>query len=175
MTLGQRIKEIRKDNNLTQKEFADRISVSRPFISRMESDKEKPSVSLMKLIASSFGVELDWIMHGAGYKESRKKTANKIYYNIDSLPLDEMDKLDFAECASLLAHILLAKTKSNSEQYFKDKIHTILSILNTFFNQNDIDKYESEDIELYTVYIEKKINEAVEAFKKEDLNESVEQ
>ena len=86
-----------------------------------------------------------------------------------------MDKLDFAECASLLAHILLAKTKSNSEQYFKDKIHTILSILNTFFNQNDIDKYESEDIELYTVYIEKKINEAVEAFKKEDLNESVEQ
>ena len=68
MTLGQRIKEIRKDNNLTQKEFADRISVSRPFISRMESDKEKPSVSLMKLIASSFGVELDWIMNGAGYK-----------------------------------------------------------------------------------------------------------
>lgn len=174
MTLGERIKEIRKDNNLTQKEFADKISVSRPFISRMESDKEKPSATLMKLISASFGIELDWIMYGTGYKEDRIKTANKIYYNTNSLPLDGMDKIEFAEYASLLAHILSANTKSNSEQYFKNKIHTILSILSTFFNQADIDEYETEDIELYTVYIEKKINEAVEAFKKEDLNEAVE-
>ena len=68
MTLGERIKEIRKDNKLTQKEFADKISVSRPFISRIEADKEKPSETLMKLISATFGIELDWIMQGTGYK-----------------------------------------------------------------------------------------------------------
>ena len=171
MTLGERIKEIRTDNKLTQKEFADRISVSRPFISRIESDKEKPSETLIKLISATFDIELDWIMYETGYKKGRIKTINNILQNMDVLSLTGMDKIDFAECASLLAHILSVNTKNNSEQYFKDKIHSILSILNTFFNKKDIAEYETTDIELYSTYIEKKLNEAVEAFREEDLNE----
>lgn len=173
MTLGERIKEIRKDNKLTQKEFADKISVSRPFISRIEADKEKPSESLMKLISATFGIELDWIAQGTGYKESQLKTTNKILQNVDVLSLDGLDQIDFAECASLLAHILTVHTKRNSEQYFKNSIHSILSVLNSFFNRPDVTEYEKEDIEVIVTYIEKKLKEAVETFKKEDLNEKI--
>ena len=121
MTLGERIKEIRKDNKLTQKEFADKISVSRPFISRIEADKEKPSETLMKLISATFGIELDWIMQGTGYKESQLVTTNKVLQNMDSLALDGLNRIDFAECSSLLAHILSATTKDNSDEYYKKK------------------------------------------------------
>ena len=51
-TLGHRIKEIRSEQSLTQQQFADSISVSRPFISRVEADKENPSDSLLKLISA---------------------------------------------------------------------------------------------------------------------------
>lgn len=173
MTLGERIKEIRKDNKLTQKEFADKISVSRPFISRIEANKEKPSETLMKLISATFGIELDWIMQGTGYKESQLKTTNKVLKNMDFLALEGLDKIDFAECSSLLAHILTANTKSNSEQYFKNIIHSVLSVLNNFFNRKDITEYEDEDIEVIIAYIEKKLKEAVEAFKNENLNEEI--
>lgn len=171
MTLGERIKEIRKDNKLTQKEFANKISVSRPFISRIEADKEKPSESLMKLISATFGIELDWIMQGTGYKESQLVTTNKVLQNMDLLALDGLNKIDFAESSSLLAHILSATTKDNSDEYFKKNIHSILSVMNTFFNRKDIAEYDDEDIEVIITYIERKIKEAVQAFKNEDLNE----
>lgn len=173
MTLGERIKEIRKDNKLTQKEFADKISVSRPFISRIEADKEKPSESLMKLIAATFGIELNWIMKETGYKESQLKTTNKILQNMDLLALKGLDKIDFAECSSLLTHILTANTKSNSEQYYKNSIYSILNVLNNFFNRIDVTEYQDEDIEVIMAYIEKKLNEAVKAFKNENLNEKI--
>lgn len=171
MTLGKRIKEIRKDNGLTQKEFADKISVSRPFISRIEADKEKPSESLMKLISATFGIELDWIMQGTGYKYSQLKTTNQILQNIDSLALEGLNKIDFAEWSSLLAHILSVSTKNNSEQYYKNNIYSILSVLNIFFNRKDISDCTDEDIEVIATYVEKKLREAVNAFKNEDLNE----
>lgn len=171
MTLGERIKEIRRDNKLTQQDFADKISVSRPFISRMESDKEKPSETLMKLISATFGIELEWIMQGTGYKETNRKTANKLFKITDSLPLEGFDKIDFARCSSVLAHLLTVKPKYNSERYFKACIYSILSILYNFFNRLDITEYEDEDLEVIMAYIEKKLNEAIEAFKEEDLDE----
>lgn len=173
MSLGERIREIRKDNELTQKEFADKISVSRPFVSRIEADKEKPSESIIKLISATFGIELNWITQGIGYKESQIKTTNKIIKNMDFLELEGLDRIDFAECSSLLAHILTANTKFNSEQYFKNRIHSILCVLNSFFNRIDVNEYENEDIEVIMAYIEKKLNEAVEAFKNENLNEKI--
>lgn len=175
MTLGERIKEIRKDNKLTQKEFADKISVSRPFISRIEADKEKPSETLMKLMSATFGIELDWIMQGTGYKETHLKTTNKVLQNTDSLALEGLDKIDFAECSSLLAHILTAKTQNNSKQYFKNSIHSILHVLSNFFNRIDVTEYNDEDAEVIMAYIEKKLNEAIEAFKNENLDEKIEQ
>ena len=53
----------------------------------------------------------------------------------------------------------------------KKNVHSILSVLNTFFNRKDIAEYGDEDIEVIITYIERKIKEAVQAFKNEDLNE----
>lgn len=68
-SLGERIKEIRKEQNLTQQQFADSISVSRPFVSRVESNKENPSDSLLKLIGATYHVKYIWLKTGMGNKQ----------------------------------------------------------------------------------------------------------
>lgn len=172
MSLGDRLKEIRKDNNLTQEAFAEKISVSRPFISRIEADKEKPSDSLIKLISAIFNVELNWIKYGSGIKETAPKTVRNVIYSADAIPLEENEKFDLSEQASILAHLLNSpKIKHNSEIYYRSKIRSILMVLDSFFCRNDINEYEFQDVEVIITYIEKKIYEALDALKNENLDE----
>lgn len=71
--IGERIKTIRKMYNIKQKEFAERVSVSASYISKVESGKEIPTDMLLKLIALDFKVSLDWLRNGIGeIKENSK-------------------------------------------------------------------------------------------------------
>ena len=107
MTLGYRIKEIRTDNKMTQKEFAEVLSVSRPFISRVEADKETPSDSLLKLIAATFKIQLNWLKYGEGHKEDEIKRILKFLELQDGLFIEEYEEkheTEFYVCKSLLPH-----------------------------------------------------------------------
>ncbi|MDE6657922.1 MAG: helix-turn-helix domain-containing protein [Oscillospiraceae bacterium] len=66
--INERIKLIRKDNNLTQKQFAKRILVTQSYLSRLESGKEIPNEKLIKLIALEFNVPTGWLENGVGSK-----------------------------------------------------------------------------------------------------------
>ena len=46
---GEIIKDIRKKNNLTQKELADKLSISQSYISRIEKKVIKKLKNLMKI------------------------------------------------------------------------------------------------------------------------------
>ena len=63
-TLGERIKTIRTDNKLTQKELADRMSVTAPYISQVEKNKEEPTEMFLKLFSYEFNVSLYYIKNG---------------------------------------------------------------------------------------------------------------
>lgn len=172
MSLGNRIKMVRKDNKLTQREFADKLSVSRPFISRIEADKEKPSETVLKLISATFGIELNWLMNETGYKETYTKSTNKLLRYQEDLPLSGFEKIDFAECSSILLHLLNSPiTQNNSERHYRKCIKSILVVLNSFFTRNDVVECEKEEIEAIMNYIERKIHEAIETFEVEDMND----
>lgn len=64
LTLGGRIKQIRKENNLTQMEFASELRISRPHITNIENDKENPSGTVVRLISVLFQVDENWIKSG---------------------------------------------------------------------------------------------------------------
>lgn len=59
MKLGEKIKSIRIDNQLTQEEFANKINISRTAVSKWELGKGYPSITLLKTISKEFGVSLD--------------------------------------------------------------------------------------------------------------------
>ena len=74
MEVSERIKEIRKENNLTQEEFGSRLGVGKYVITNIELGRVEPKSSLIKLIASEFDLNEEWILSGAGEKYPERST-----------------------------------------------------------------------------------------------------
>lgn len=58
MSIGTKIQELRQKQKLTQKELGDLINVSDKTVSRWETDKCLPDVSMMSSIANALGVSI---------------------------------------------------------------------------------------------------------------------
>lgn len=59
MNLGDRIKKLRKENNLSQEQLAEKLNVSRQAISKWESNKAYPDIENLILLRDIFNVTLD--------------------------------------------------------------------------------------------------------------------
>ncbi len=64
--MKDRIKKIRKELDLTQQEFADRIGIARGNIAAYEVGKNAPSDSVISLICREFSVKENWLRTGEG-------------------------------------------------------------------------------------------------------------
>lgn len=62
MTFGQKIKQLRTDNNWTQEQFAELMGVSAQAVSRWETDSSMPDISLIAPIAYTFNVSCDYLL-----------------------------------------------------------------------------------------------------------------
>lgn len=70
---GKLIKEIRKKNNLTQKDLADKYNVTYQAVSKWENGKNMPDVSLIKEISKDFNVSMDDLLEGKYNTNNKKK------------------------------------------------------------------------------------------------------
>ena len=69
MTVGQLIRQWRTDAKMSQRELADKVKVTFPHISKIESDKEQASAELLERIAKALGKtpeEADELFAAAG-------------------------------------------------------------------------------------------------------------
>lgn len=64
--MKDRIKKIRKELDLTQQEFADRLGVARNNIAGYETGKRNPSDGVISLICKTFNVHEEWMRTGKG-------------------------------------------------------------------------------------------------------------
>ena len=62
MLIGQNIKRLRKNANMTQEELAEMLSISSQAISRWETDSAMPDISLIPLLCNIFNVSADEIL-----------------------------------------------------------------------------------------------------------------
>lgn len=79
MEMHERVRQIRKENNLSQDEFAKRLGVTRSVISNIELDllaKPEQKMPLVKLIAKEFNVNEEWLLFGEGEKEIKNQKGN---------------------------------------------------------------------------------------------------
>ena len=65
-SLNERIKELRKNLNLTQEDFGAKISIKRASVSLLESGRNTPSAQTISMICDQFGVNRDWLVTGNG-------------------------------------------------------------------------------------------------------------
>lgn len=70
---GKIIKEIRKNNNLTQKELADKLFVTYQAVSKWENNKSIPDIAILKKISELYNIDLNNLTN-------TKKRNNTIYF-----------------------------------------------------------------------------------------------
>lgn len=66
MTLGERIKYVRKSNSLNQMEYANKLGISQTHVSKIEKNVETPSETLLRFISYMFAINLNWLKTGEG-------------------------------------------------------------------------------------------------------------
>ncbi len=71
--IGKFIKQIRIDNNLTQKEFADKYKVTYQAVSKWERGINLPDNNLLNQISKDFNISLDEIYNGELNRKRNKK------------------------------------------------------------------------------------------------------
>lgn len=59
MTFGEKLKQLRKDNNLTQEDLAEKLYVTRTAIYKWETGKGFPAIDSLKSISVLFQVSID--------------------------------------------------------------------------------------------------------------------
>ena len=60
--MQNRIKEIRKERHLTQKEFAEKLNISQPAISRYENGDREPKLDTWQKLADFLDVPVDYLL-----------------------------------------------------------------------------------------------------------------
>ena len=64
MDFGEQIKHIRQQQNLTQEQFAEKLSVSRQAVSNWENNKNLPDIGMLILMSDVFQISLDQLIKG---------------------------------------------------------------------------------------------------------------
>ncbi len=63
MTLGEKLKAARKNAGLTQEQMAEKLMISRPAITKWESDKGIPDIENLKAISKLLDVSIDYLLN----------------------------------------------------------------------------------------------------------------
>ena len=70
--VGKLIKQIRKDNHLTQKDLALKYNITYQAVSKWENGKNIPDISLLKQICDDFNIDINSLLTG-DYTTNEKK------------------------------------------------------------------------------------------------------
>lgn len=132
MEIGKKIANIRKENNLTQEEFAEKYNVSRQTISSWENGKSYPDLTLLVKISNDFDISLDKLL-----KEDKKIIETLSKYQNDNKKYKKILKnilIIFCIISILvLGYILIYNT---SKYILDNKFNKILSE-NNFYKNNE--------------------------------------
>ncbi len=149
--IGNFIKKIRLDNNLTQKELADRLGVTYQAVSKWENGKNVPDIGIMKQISEEFNVNIDELLNGE-YKPKEKtkwyiKLIPFIALFIGLLIVSIMNKPDEFEFKTISSKCTDFKI-TGSAAYNKDKTSIYISNIE-FCGKEDKEEYKEINCNLY--------------------------
>ncbi|WP_069651000.1 helix-turn-helix domain-containing protein [Caloranaerobacter ferrireducens] len=119
--LGERIKKLRKEKNITQKELAKILNIQNSTLSQYENGINEPSDEIKIKIADFFNVSIDYLLG---------RTDNPNPNNSYKLTDEEADKL-----ADEIIEIYIKKGKiKRGEKLTPEKIEKILKEIEIFID-----------------------------------------
>ena len=154
MNFSEKLKEIRKNEGLSQEQLAEKIGVSRQAITKWETGKGLPDVENMVIIAEIFKTTLDELLRDS---VARQKPETSVYtsetiYDIDC---EKHFDVNIGSAATIMLssgtdeklHIRLSsETLENLDTMFKIKLDEKKNKLDVnCLNKNKLSRYEAED------------------------------
>ena len=133
--IGKFIKDIRKKNNLTQKQLADKYGVTYQAVSKWENGINLPDVTLIRQISKDFNISVEDILDGELL--TKKKSRNKLVLIIGVFSL-------------VIVALILIMIISNKNKSFEFK--TISSTCKDF-NVSGSLAYDNEKSSIYISHI----------------------
>lgn len=178
--IGKFIKKLREDNNLTQKELADKLGVTFQAVSKWENGKNVPDIAILKQMSDEFHVNIDEILEGKRKEKMKvqKRIGLVIFFIgmfllfLSSIMLSlHNDDYEFKTITSKCVDFKI----TGSAAYNKEKATIYISNVE-FCGKEDTTVYKTITCDLYEEYdntktkisscVEKK-NEKLEDFLKE--------
>ena len=128
MSLGKRIKQYREKNNIDQKDFAEKIEVTQPYLSHLENGKIEASERVQKRIMKILENEIQEIVETSEVIEADNVKSPK-HYILEGLGIEVKDiifevtkdmKGKEAVCVgNILKYVMRARKKNGIEDYKK--------------------------------------------------------
>ena len=72
MTIGERIRAVRKERKLTQSEFGNKVSLVASAICQLENNTATVTDRVVKDICREFGINREWLLTGKGEMHTEK-------------------------------------------------------------------------------------------------------
>lgn len=82
MSLGERLRQVRKEKNMSMDELGKKLNLGISTISQYENSKRKPNVEVLNALADFFNVSVDYLLgrtddpHRAEKRVIKEKTAD---------------------------------------------------------------------------------------------------
>ncbi len=89
--MKDRIKKIRKELDLTQQEFADRIGIKRNSLANYETGRNTPMDAIITSICREFNVNEEWLRAGQGEMFKEQSQDEQIAAFVGNILKDEDD------------------------------------------------------------------------------------
>lgn len=106
MTIGQRLKQLRKELGLTQSEFAKKIEIDEKQYANYESTRNTPGVNILLKVADFCEVSLDYLATGKDISIGKKLVVNdpellEMIRKIEHFKKPEREKVKWALDAAI--------------------------------------------------------------------------
>src|SRR5688572_1522290 len=85
VSIGERIKNLRLEHNLSQAAIANTLNISRSNYSQIELGNQFPSFDTLHLIARYYSKSYEWILHGKAQDSDGQEPMNKTQSLINNL------------------------------------------------------------------------------------------
>jgi len=64
--LRERVREVRKELEITQREFGESAEIDRRYVAKVECGSQNPSFKFLRSISIRHKISMDWLLYGIG-------------------------------------------------------------------------------------------------------------
>ncbi|MBD5256498.1 MAG: helix-turn-helix transcriptional regulator [Bacteroides sp.] len=157
--ISKRIKSLRKDRRLTQRQLAEILEVTQPTLSDIERGRIGASTRIIKRLSEKLDISIDWILHGKnglnidstdncvpdytlhqsslpGFNNiSDRFRSDDISQQLEELIRDQIALVDSYMLADLHQSAILARDIGEEDNEEYDALSRLIDSFNSFFDQ----------------------------------------